>query len=419
MIDNNDFSIPSEPVPSSTGTRKLIGAALVIIALIASFRLGYVSGNKGFVFDPKSFKVINQNEAPATVDYNLLWDALSLVNKNYIDKGSINQQNVLYGAIKGAVSAAGDQYTTYFTPKELADFNTQLGGSFEGIGAEVGKVDGNIVLTPLDDSPAAKAGVRAKDIIVKINGESTADMSVDDAVAKIRGQKGTTVTLTLFREGQSGTFDLGIKRDTITLKSVKLTYKQVGDKKIAVITLTQFGSDTTGAFGQAVNDLIAAGAKGLVIDERNNPGGYLDAAVDLASYWLPKGQLVVTEARSTSDNQPYNSLGYDRLKGIKTVFLLNGGSASAAEILAGALHDHGAAELVGEKSFGKGSVQQLFNLPDNKGAVKITVAKWITPNGKNLNKDGLNPDVEVKLTDDDIKNNRDPQMDRALQEVTK
>jgi carboxyl-terminal processing protease len=412
---------PNNVPPKSRPTgRRIFGAILIIMALVASFRLGYTSGSKGYVFEPKSFSVINQSEAPVTVDYNLLWDALDMVNKKYIDKDSINQQDVLYGAIRGAVAAAGDDYTEFFDPKELEEFNTQLGGSFDGIGAEVGKKDNNIVIiTPLDDSPASRAGVRAKDIIVKINGESTAEMTVDEAVGKIRGQRGTTVTLTLYREGQTQTFDVTIKREKIDVKSVKLTYQTVNDKKIAIIELSRFGTDTSEAFAKAVNDLLVAGAKGVVVDQRNNPGGYLDVSVDLASYWLPKGQLVVTEARSDKDSQPYNSSGYGRLSGLKTVVIMNGGSASAAEILAGALHDHGVATLVGEKSFGKGSVQQLFTLPDNKSAVKITVAKWITPNGKNLNKDGLVPDIEVKLTDDDIAAGRDPQLAKAVEEAAK
>lgn len=425
-MENLEFTPPTpEPTPINTGSssraisRKIFGIFLIIMALVASFRLGYTSGNKGYIFEPKSFKVVNQNEVPATVDYSLLWDALKMVNDKYIDKGSINQQNVLYGAIRGAVAAAGDDYTQYFDPKELEEFNSQLSGTFDGIGAEIVRKEGSIVITPIDDTPASRAGLRAKDIIVKINGESTAEMSSDQAASKIRGPRGTEVTLTIYRDGQNGTFDVKIKRDKIDVKSVKLSYKTVNDKKIAVIELSKFGSDTSQAFAKAVNDLLAAGAKGLVIDERNNPGGYLETSVDLASYWLPKGDLVVTEARSDKDNQTYNSTGYGRLTGLKTVILINGGSASASEILAGALHDHGVATLVGEKSFGKGSVQQLFNLPDNQGAVKITIAKWITPSGKNLNKDGLVPDVKVELTDDDIKADKDPQLDRATEEAAK
>lgn len=408
-----------EPVPPKKHTRRFLAVILIIMALVASFRIGYISGNKGYVFEPKSFKVINQSDAPATVDYDLLWDALDLVNQKYIDKGSINQEKVLYGAIRGAVGAAGDQYTEFFDPKDLEEFNTQLGGTFDGIGAEITKKDNNIVVIPLDDSPAAKAGLRPQDILVKINNESVIDMTIDEAASKIRGPRGTSVTLTLYRQGESATFDVTIQREKIDVKSVKLSYKTVGDKKIAVIELSRFGSDTSDAFAKAVNDLLVAGAKGVVIDQRNNPGGYLETSVDLASYWLPKGQLVVNEARNNNDNQAYNSLGYGRLSGIKTVIIMNSGSASAAEILAGALHDNKVATLVGEKSFGKGSVQQLFNLPDNKGAVKVTVAKWITPAGKNLDKDGLVPDIEVKLTDEDRAANRDPQLDRAVEEAAK
>jgi carboxyl-terminal processing protease len=255
-------------------------------------------------------------------------------------------------------------------------------------------------------------------VIVSVNGESTTDWSVDQAVSKIRGPHGTEVTLTIYHQGDSKTQDIKITRQKIEVKSVKLEYKQQDGKKIAIISMSVFGTDTKALFDKAVNDVITSGAKGLVLDLRNNPGGYLEAAVDSASQWIEKDKLVVTEAHSEKSSIPYNSFGYKRLAGVKTVVLINGGSASASEILAGALQDYKIAALIGEKSFGKGSVQELIDLPGDT-AVKVTVAKWILPNGRNLNKDGLNPDIEVKISDDDIKNQRDPQLDRALLEAAK
>lgn len=395
---------------------------LGLVVLIGTYQFGYTMGRKGFIYLPSEFKVINQNEQPQVVDYNLLWDAMKVVNDKYIER-PVNAQKLLYGAVKGAIDAVGDPYTTFFEPKQLENFQTNLKGSFEGIGAVVGKKDGNIVIvSPLDESPAAKAGLKAKDIIGKVNGELVNDWSVEQAVDKIRGTKGTKVTLTIIREGKDKPFDVTIVRDTIKVKSVKWEIKEVTQngqtKKIAIINLSQFGDDTNGLFSQAVNDILKQNVQGIILDERNNPGGYLQVAVNLGSLWLENGKVVVTEARSDGSNTKYNAEGNNRLAGIKTVVLINGGSASAAEILAGALHDYNAATLVGEKSFGKGSVQEIVNLPEG-GGVKVTVAKWITPGGINLNHNGLNPDVEVKLTDEDATAGKDPQMDKATEELFK
>jgi len=270
----------------------------------------------------------------------------------------------------------------------------------------------------LDDTPAQKAGLLAKDIIVAIDGQSTAEMSVDEAVTKIRGKRGTQVTLTIYRTGREQTFDVSITRETISVKSVKWEYKTVNNKNLGVITISRFGDDTRDLFTQAINDVLLHHVDGLVLDLRDDPGGYLESAVAVASQWIPKDKLVVTEAHSDGSSIPYNSTGAARLANVKTIILINGGSASAAEILAGALRDYNIAKLVGEKSFGKGSVQQLIDLPGDS-AVKVTIAKWITPSGKNLNHDGLAPDIEVKRTEDDITNNRDPQLDRALDEISR
>lgn len=407
------------PHPRPPRSRWALYGLVALLLLAGVFRLGYVSGKQGFTFNPKEFKIINRNDQPQNVDYGLLWKALDIVQSKYIDRDHIDQQKVLYGAIRGAVSAAGDEYTEFFDPSDLSDFKTQLQGSFSGIGAEVGKRNGNIVIiAPLEDTPAQRAGIQAKDIIVSVDGQSTVDMNVDEVVSKIRGQAGTDVTLTLFREGKTGTFDVKITRATIELKSVKLEYKESNGKQIAIITISRFGDDTKDRFDQAVKDIQSKNVGGVIVDLRNNPGGYLDTSVELASDWLENGKLVVTEAHSEKSNIVYNSKGYNRLGNYKTVILINGGSASASEILSGALKDNGKAQLIGEKSFGKGSVQELVPFGENM-AVKVTVAKWITPSGKNLNKDGLNPDIEVKLSEDDINNNRDPQLDRALQAVSK
>ncbi len=411
---------PVEYQKPKNHTQKWVVVGLIL--LVATYGVGYKMGRKGYVFVPKSFLVVNQDSQPQNVDYNLLWDALDAVNKNYIEK-PIDQQKVLYGAVQGAVAAVGDPYTTFFPPQDLKNFQTSLKGSFDGIGAEVGKQNGNIVIiAPLDGSPAQKAGLRAKDIIAKVNGEVVNDWSVEQAVNKIRGQKGTKVTLTMVREGKNQPFDVTITRDTIVVKSVKWEIKYSGPnntgKKIAVITLSQYGDDTKYLFDQAVNSILQQNVQGIIVDERNNPGGYLQTAVEIASNWVKEGEVVVTEAHSDGSNVAYKAEGNNRLAGMKTVILMNGGSASAAEIFAGALHDYKIGELIGEKSFGKGSVQQLIDLKEG-GAVKVTIAKWITPGGVNLNHNGLEPDVAVKLSDEDVAKGQDPQMQKALEEVAK
>lgn len=400
---------------TSMASRWTIGL-IIILLLAGTFRLGYTSGAKGYTFDSKTFEVINKKDKVGTVDYSLLWKTIEELNSHYLE-GSIDPQKTLYGAIKGAVSASGDPYTTFFTPDELKEFQTDLSGKFDGIGAEIGKKNGNIVIVaPIDESPAKKAGLRPQDIIVKVNGELLQDATVEDAVKKIRGPKGTEVKLSIFREGSKNPFDITIVRQTIEIKSVKWTSKEVQGKKTGIITISQFGEDTGQLFASAVKDLKKQGVQGLVIDLRNNPGGFLDTAVEIASYWLQKGELVVSEAKGDGSKIPFTSSGIETLKNIPTTVLINGGSASASEILSGALHDHGKAKLVGEKSFGKGSVQEVVELPGDS-ALKVTIAKWITPGGRNLNKDGLEPDEKVVMTDDDYKNEKDPQLDKALEIV--
>ena len=415
---NQPEPIMEAPKPRRFNQNTVIWALLFVAFVALSFKSGYSFGKQGFTFSPKEFKIINQKDQPGTVDYGLLWKAIDVINSKYIDK-PVDPQKTLYGAVKGAVSASGDQYTEFFTPDDLKSFQTELKGSFDGIGAEIGKRNGAIVIVaPLDDSPAQKAGLLAKDYIVQVDGKPTTDWTIEQAVQAIRGQKGTEVTLTIFREGRTSTFEVKIQRAQISVKSVKLNYKTVGDKQIAVITVSRFGDDTEDRFAEAVKEVLAKKPYAVVLDLRNNPGGYLDAAVNLASYWVPEGKIIVTEAHSETNSTPFNSLGFKKLESMKTVVLINGGSASASEILSGALQDHKIAKLIGEKSFGKGSVQELIDLPGNS-AVKVTVAKWITPSGKHLNKDGLVPDIEVKRTEEDINADKDPQMDRALEEVLK
>ncbi len=422
---SNQPEVTTQPLPSAqkTSTKKwILGMLIAFVVIGGAFRVGYISGARGYTIDGKTFSVVNKGNTPTEVDYALLWDAIKIVQSKYIDAGNIDPQKILYGAISGAVAAAGDEYTQYFDPQAYADFRTELQGSFSGIGAEITEGDkgGIVIVAPLEDSPAEKAGLRAKDYILKINGESTDKMTSEQAANKIRGEEGSQVTLNIYREGDADAFDVSITRQKIEIKSVKVEYKDVNGKKIAVIKLSRFGDDTENLFNIAVADIQKNNPAGVVLDLRNDPGGYLETSVAVASQWLEKDKLVVKEYHSEKDVIVYNSDGSNGLGKFKTVVLINGGSASAAEILAGALKDNGVAQLIGEKSFGKGSVQELVPFgPKKDMAVKVTIAKWITPGGKNLNKDGLEPDIKVELTADDAKNNRDPQLDKALQEVSK
>lgn len=407
------------PQPRHPYRNSAIMYLVVIVLLFGVFRIGYTAGKSGYTFDAKEFKIVNQTGQSVNVDYALLWEAIDVVNRKYIDRDQIDQQKVLYGAISGAVRAAGDEYTEFFDPGTYAQFKSDLQGTFSGIGAEIGKREGNIVVVaPLDDSPAAKAGLRPNDVILKVNDETIVDWNVDETVSRIRGEAGTQVRLTLYREGQDGPFEVTITRETIEVRSVKLTYREVNGRNVAVLKISRFGDDTKRLLDIAINEMKGRNVASLVVDLRNNPGGYLETSVEAASDWLPAGTLVVQEARSDEDVINFTSSGSNRLGNYKTVVLINGGSASASEILAGALRDHNKAVLVGKKSFGKGSVQELIPLGDDT-AVKVTIAKWITPSGKNLNQGGLDPDIEVELTSEDYDAQRDPQLDRAIEESLK
>lgn len=325
----------------------------------------------------------------------------------------------IYGAIKGMVEAEGDPYTTFFTPQEAKGFETEIKGSFDGVGMEVGKKDGVItVIAPIPDSPAAKADVRAGDKLIAIDGKSTANMTIDTAVSIIRGQKGTGVKLTLYREGLDKPLELTLIRDTISLPTLEHKY----DAKTGVysIKVYSFSEQVTTKFKNALIDFGKTGSKKLIIDLRGNPGGYLDAAVDMTSWFIPAGKVIVSQDYGEKRSPDYlRSLGYGGIgDDVKIVVLVDGGSASASEIVAGALQDHGRATLVGQKTFGKGSVQEYLKITEDTG-LKVTIARWLTPKGRSISVEGLNPDVEVKYSLEDAKNKVDAQYDKAVEILSK
>lgn len=386
-------------------------ASAVLIVLI--FGAGYVSGGGKISVAGNQIKV-NRAIDNQSADYSLFWDAYELLNSKYVDR-PLDQQKLLHGAIAGMVSATGDPYTTFFDPVQAKEFADELKGAFDGIGAEIGiKEDQLVVIAPLEDTPAQRAGLLPGDNILAINEESTSGMTVDLAVSKIRGKAGSVVKLTVIHEGQRQPQEIEITRARIEVKSLKFETKDVEGKKIAIVKLSRFGDDTQGLFSHAVDVMLQQGVKGIILDLRSNPGGYLETAVSTASNWVDTDKVVLRERSYNGEVKEYLSESWPRLKGIKTVVLVNGGSASASEIVAGALQDYGAATLVGEKTFGKGSVQELSSLKD-ESTIKVTIAKWFTPNDRSIDKNGLEPDVKVERTAEDAKNKLDPQMDKAME----
>ncbi len=344
------------------------------------------------------------------VDFSLFWEVWALMKEKYYDQ-SISDKDLFYGALAGLAQAPKDPYTTFFPPKEAEEFQTSLSGKFSGIGAEIGMKNEQLqIVAPLPETPAEKAGLRPGDWIVKIDGTETTGMTVDKAVHLIRGPKGTKVTLNIFRpEGKKPPFDVEIIRDTIQIFSVK---SKMLPEQVAYIEVSSFAEDTTSGFQKALRQLIPQKPKGIILDLRNNPGGFLQTSVEMAGSWVGD-QVVVKERRQGKIVEQLMGEGDGRLSTIPTVVLVNEASASAAEIVAGALQDYGKATVVGMKTFGKGSVQDYQGLPDGAG-IKITIAEWVTPKERTINKEGLTPDIVVDRTLEDYEAKRDPQLERAI-----
>lgn len=390
-----------------SGIRKLC----VVIVLVAVFFLGISIGNGSIVLRGSMDPVANN--LPKNLDFSSVEQMYDVLRTRF--DGQLSEQDLVDGMKRGMAAATGDPYTEFFNAEEAEEFNGDLNGTFSGIGAELGKKDKYIVIVaPIAGYPAEKAGLRPQDIIAEINGESAYDLSVSEAVSKIRGEAGTSVKLKVIRD-KSEELDFEITRAKITVPSVK---HEILEGNIGYLQVARFDDTTADMAQQAANEFKKAGVKGVVLDLRNNPGGILNASVDLAGIWLPRGKTVLEEKRGGVVVKTYESTGPATLERVKTVVLINEGSASASEITAGALHDHQVATLIGQQSFGKGSVQSPTELP-NGGLLKVTIARWFTPNGKNIDKEGIAPDKKVERTGDDITAGRDPQKDAALQFLQK
>jgi len=352
-------------------------------------------------------------------DFTDFWKVYNVLNTRFVQTHGTTTpdlQEKMYGAIAGLTSSYGDPYTVFFPPEESKSFNEQIAGNFGGIGAEIGitKDKAITVIAPLKGSPAEAAGLRAGDIVAVIDSKTTDGLSVDEAVKLIRGPKGTKVALTLIREGK--TVEVSITRDTIQVPNIDNSY----DAKTGVyyIALYEFTENSSAQFDKAFKAFQASGSRKLLIDLRGNPGGYLDQAALIAGHFLPKGSTVVTEDyKGKQENVVHRANGANDLpSGTNVAILINQGSASASEILSGALQDNKIATLVGTRSFGKGSVQELVNI--GKASLKITVARWLTPNGNSISGNGLTPDIKVDLSQEDYAAGKDPQKARAIEFLT-
>lgn len=390
---------------------KIIG--ILWIAVIFYF-FGYLVGHKNLVFE-KNFKPVIANTElgkPKNVDFSTFWDAWNQVTEKFV--GQVDTQKMVYGAIKGMVESLGDPYSSFLEPGAENQLLEDLSGEIQGIGAELTLKDGKlVVVAPLDGSPAKKAGIQAQDEILKIDGEDTTSMTLDQAISKIRGKAGTDVTLQVLHAGSNSPQDIKIKREVVTIKSVK--YEMKGD--IGYIQITQFGNDTSSLAKAAAQDIAKQKPKAIILDLRDNPGGYLDASVDVASLFMDRG-VVVKEQYKDGRIEELKTTLEGILSKYKVIVLVNEGSASASEIVAGALKDSRGAIIIGKKTFGKGSVQELENLSGGS-SLKITIAKWLTPSGKTIDKEGISPDIEIDLSQDDQAAGRDPQLDRALEEANR
>ena len=390
---------------------KFAGAAFIV--LVAYF-FGFYAGENSVPSLYKVQGVTNTQARIDNVDFNIFWDAWKAATDKYVDRKMIDPQKMVYGAIEGMVASLGDPYTSFFTPEQSQMLEDDINGSFSGIGAEIGFKKGILtVIAPLKDSPAERTGLRAGDKIVKINDGFTGELSLEEAVTKIRGERGTQVVLNIIREGFTEPRDFTITRDTIRVQLVTMRMEQ---GNIAYIQLFNFLGDVDQEFQKVARQALGQGAKKVVLDLRNNAGGFLDSAIETASFFIPEGEVVAIEDFGNNGKQrnEFRSNGYRYFQNMPVVVLIDGGSASAAEIVAGALKDTRNVPLVGEKTFGKGSVQEVLDLANNT-SIKITVAKWLTPSGASIHEQGIEPTVKVEMTAQDREDGNDPQLAKALE----
>lgn len=381
------------------------------VFIFLSFYSGWFLGHQDLDFQKgKLTPQISNKEKSVNVDFSSFWKTWDLLVANY--DGEIDPKKLVEGATRGLVEAVGDPYTVFMSAEETKEFESDLSGSISGIGAEVGIKDEKVtIIAPIDDSPAQKAGLKSGDIVLSINGEDTSRMSLGEAVSKIRGKEGTKVKLLVQRGSEKKEYE--ITRAKIQIQNVKWEIK---NSNIGYIEIVQFDETSTSKFKEAINDLVSKNIKGLIVDVRNNPGGLLDSSIMISSELIKEGVIVLEKNKEGNIKEAFKATGTGKLTDpkIPVVVLINGGSASASEIFAGAIQDKKRGTLIGEKTFGKGSVQQIEEV--GKGAsLRLTIAHWFTPENRNIDKQGLLPDIEVKLSEEDIKNEKDSQLEKAIE----
>lgn len=393
---------------------KIIFIVLGLIILVtASYSFGFGAGKIGEYFRPTVGYIITNQEKgkPKELDFSLFWKVWDEVHQKYV--GDINDEKLIQGAMNGILEGLDDPYSMVLKPEQSRELLDELSGSFGGIGVELVVRDHYLtVLAPLKDSPAERAGLKPKDVILKIDDKDATKMTFEEAVSAIRGKPGTKVKLTVMRQGLEAVQEFEIERIEITGTNVMFEIKD----DVAILRIRQFGEDTADLLKKYAEEIKAnKNIKGVVVDLRNNPGGYLDSAVDSSSIFIEDG-IIVYEEHKDGKKIEYKAKGAATLGSYPLSILINEGSASASEIMAGAIKDYKKGTLIGKKTYGKGSVQELETI-GNGLYLKITVAKWLTPNGQVINGEGIQPDIEVDLTDADIKADRDPQLDRAIREI--
>lgn len=422
--------------PKSKFTKRFLTSYSLLAVLVLIFAIGFSFGwtqssaeKAGAI---KGGEVLNTKEIPDylkdDIDFQEFWQVWEYIRDNYVKK-DVPETQLFYGALAGLVASLKDPYSVFFNPEISNKFEEELSGSFEGIGAEIGiKNDRLTIIAPLPDTPADQAGLRPGDKILAIDGYDTIGIALDYAVSIIRGDEGTEVKLMILSNGDEEPKEVSIVRDKIEIDSVKFSRKsssstgdggsddksfELKDGDIAYIELLYFNENTLADWNKTVQDVLAANPKGIILDLRNNPGGFLSTAIEIAGEWVD-GKTVVLERLRSGDAIAHQANRQARFADIPTVVLVNKGSASGSEIVAGALQDYGVATLVGETTFGKGSVQDLKKFKDGS-SVKLTIAEWLTPNSRSINEAGITPDIEVELTREDYDKDLDPQLDKAME----
>ena len=398
--------------------------SIIILLLVltgASFIGGFYYGTEKTGGNSSSARLFAGNYSkPEGVDMTPLWKTWKVLNEKFVPAGTsteVTTQEKIWGASQGLTNSLNDPYTVFMPPSDNKIFKEDISGNFEGVGMRIGIRDNILtVISPLEGTPASKAGIKNGDKIIKIDGKSTQGMTTDEAVKLIRGEKGTDVVLTIKRKGREELFDISITRNTIEIPTIN-TRTEEGN--VFVIKFHSFNRVSTQKFKKALREFVNSDSNELIIDLRNNPGGYLQAAVETASWFLPTGKVVVKEtAGNKEEPKKHRSKGYDIFNdNLKLVILVNEGSASASEIVAGALQDHDKGTVIGGQTFGKGSVQELVDITSDT-SLKVTVARWLTPNGRSISENGLKPDIEVEI-DEDVKEGEDPRLERALEFLNK